>query len=169
MNHKRIYPIFEPYIKTSHDTSRNKKRKAYKTRKDKTTPLKFPVTEEQEASFRMFWLLYKDDWNDIWKQDNRTGNDLTITAFLTMVYRFGIRHPELIIHDLPYQDTKIHKTVKLNQIEKDKLCGINGLTVQWKLRSNRKSLHRVMISILHYLQNGGLLIYEEVQPIRFNS
>jgi hypothetical protein len=126
-----------------------------KTRFDKTESMKFPVTPGENAQFRHLWLVYRPHFKVN-----------SITVFLTQLLRYGLRHPEIIKHDIEYSNSSILKTVNPNQCEKDMICGINGLTIQWQLTSNRKTLHRIMISVLHYLRNGGTLNYEEVQQIR---
>jgi hypothetical protein len=161
---KYIYPLIDESPdknqnkapSTVLDSSSDQTKSARKTRYDKKTTLKFPVTDDENAQFRSLFKAYQQ----------HIGPDLTMTSFLTMVFRYGLRHPNIINHGLVYKDTKIHKTLKPNQIEKELVSGKKGLTVMWKMRSDRKTTHRLMISMLHYLLNGGTLSNEGVQPFK---
>lgn len=153
-----IFPVIHQPDKRKHVAAPSNSRPGLvprETRFDKTVTMKFPVTEEENAQLRNLWLVYREPLKAS-----------SITVFLTMLLRFGLRHPDLIRSDIPYQNTKIHKTVKPNQIEKERISGVNGLTVQWQLPSDRKTVHRIIFSVLFYLRRGGTLRHEEVQPIR---
>ncbi|MFP3471459.1 hypothetical protein R0J90_15570, partial [Micrococcus sp. SIMBA_144] len=75
---------------------------------------------------------------------------------------FGLRHPEILGPSDSYQNTDIKKTVKPNQIEKEM---IEDLAIAWN-SSERKALHGVIFSVLNYLDQGGELNIEKVQPFR---
>ncbi|MFC5449075.1 hypothetical protein ACFPOG_12450 [Paenibacillus aestuarii] len=120
---------------------------------DKCHGMKLPVTEEQDRLLRMFWKRYKE-----------TYEATSITVFITMMLRFGLRHPQLVKEQV-YTDTGIYKTVKPNQIEYEKIGGEHGVAIEWTV-SERKALHRIIISVLKFLEAGGRLDHASVQPIR---
>jgi hypothetical protein len=157
MSNDFIFPASYEQTKNTRSISNNySKIENRETRFDKTEAMKFPVTPEENAQFRQLWLVYKP----------HIKGATSITVFLTMLLRYGLRHPEIMDHDIPYENSHILKTVNPNQAEKELICGINGLTIEWQLTSNRKTLHRIMISVLRYLKRGGMLNHEEVQQIR---
>ncbi len=122
-----------------------------KTRFDKAAPMKFPVTEDEHRQLRWTYQTLKKELQPD-----------SITHFFTMLVRFGLRHPDLMGPPPTYRNTDTHKTVKPNQIEKEMLT---SLAIQWNL-SERKTLHGVVFSVLNYIQKGGRLTHEEVQPFR---
>ncbi|MDX8367159.1 hypothetical protein [Cytobacillus sp. IB215665] len=149
MKHKPIAPILfeeqkQPTVKRKTSTQR-------RTRFDKVAVMKFPVTEEQHVQLRRQYQFLK----------NRIDAG-SITEFLTKLLRFGLKHPELIRRSIPYKNTGTYKTVKPNQIEKDM---ITDLSIEWGL-SERQALQRVMVSVIGYLQRGGQIKNEEIQPYR---
>jgi hypothetical protein len=153
MKHKPIAPLLfdekkEQAKKNSVAHPVDKKRKP---RFDKVSSMKFPVTEGENRQFRR---LYRDLKEQLKAE--------TITEFFTMMVRFGLRHPEMLSFSDSYKDTGTHKTVKPNQIEKEKLV---DLSIDWNV-SERKALHGVMFSVLRYIEKGGDLTREKVQPFR---
>lgn len=165
MKHKTFFPIINELLKkeikkssNANNYSSQKVQAAEKrqTRFDKLSPRKFPVTKEEERMLRTLYLLYKVELK---------AN--SITEFLTMMLRFGLRHPDILKNDFDYSDTKIYKTVKPNQVELEKVSGLNGWKIDWGV-SERKALYHIIFSVYQYVQNGGRLGYEEVQPIRPN-
>ncbi|MBT2757966.1 hypothetical protein J7E71_19015 [Mesobacillus foraminis] len=122
-----------------------------KTRFDKTAPMKFPVTEDEHRRLRWMYQTLKTEV----KAES-------ITHFFTMLVRFGFRHPDLLGPPSSYKNTDTHKTVKPNQVEKEMLT---RLSIQWNL-SERKTLYGVVFSVLSYIEKGGRLAHEEVQPFR---
>jgi len=163
MKHKTIFPIMNelPKKESSKTSSVNiyssseaqvvQKRQ---TRFDKLSPRKFPVTKEEERMLRTLFLLHKAELKAT-----------SITEFLTMMLRFGLRNPNILKNDFDYSDTKVYKTVKPNQVELEEISGINGWKIIWGI-SERKALFHIIFSVYQYVQNGGKLRYEEVQPIR---
>ncbi|MGD9678923.1 MAG: hypothetical protein AB7V16_11335 [Vulcanibacillus sp.] len=125
------------------------------TRFDKTVSLKFPVSDLENAKFKRHYLLNKDSLNAS-----------SITNYLTMIFRYALKHHELINQNIVYKSSKIYKTIKINQVEKNMLSGAYGLTITWCSNSDRKTIHRMMISMLNYLDRGGQINVDEVQPIR---
>jgi hypothetical protein len=156
MNNNIILPIIKTKNETNNKT--NIYTKERKIRYDKTTTMKFPLTESENALLTHYWLIYKKHWQERFKEE------LSITMFNTMLLRFAFKNPRFIKHDIEYKNTKLLKTVKLNQLEKEKIAGSHGLRVHWQLTSERKALHRIMLSMLYYLQNGGVLSYEDTKP-----
>ncbi|WP_121614130.1 hypothetical protein [Mesobacillus foraminis] len=122
-----------------------------RTRFDKAAPMKFPVTEDEHRQLRWTYQKLKKELQAE-----------SITHFFTMLLRFGLRHPDLLGPPPTYRNTETHKTVKPNQIEKEMLT---RLSIQWNL-SERKTLHGVIFSVLNYIEKGGRLFHEEVQPFR---
>jgi hypothetical protein len=122
-----------------------------KTRFDKTAAMKFPVTEDEHRQLRWIYQTLKTELQAE-----------SITHFFTMLVRFGLRHPDLLGAPSTYRNTNTHKTVKPNQIEKEMLT---RLSIQWNL-SERKTLHGVVFSVLRYIEKGGHLTHEKVQPFR---
>jgi hypothetical protein len=131
----------------------NPPRKEQKTRFDKCHPMKFPISQEEERELRRLYKRYK-----------ATYQADSITVFTTMLLRFGLRNMQLV-EDQNYKDTGIYKTVKPNQIEYNKIGGETGYAITWNL-SERRALHRIVISVLKYMESGGDIGYAEVQPIR---
>lgn len=162
MNNKTIFPIMNDLpkkeIKKISNVNIYSKTKVpvqtRQTRFDKLSPRKFPVTKEEERMLRTLYLLHKVELK---------AN--SITEFLTMMIRFGLRHPDILKHDFEYTDTKLYKTVKPNQVELEKVSGIKGWMIDWGV-SERKALHHIVFSVCQYIQGGGRLGYEEVQPIK---
>jgi hypothetical protein len=155
MKHKPIAPIFidsnkESVKKPSNVRPRNSVSDR-KTRFDKTAPMKFPVTDDENRKFRRLYQSLKDEL----KAES-------ITQFLTMIVRFGLRHPEMLRKPSIYKNTETHKTVKPNQIEKELLT---DLSIEWNI-SERKTLHGVVFSVLGYIEKGGDLSRAKVQPFR---
>jgi hypothetical protein len=164
MKNKPIFSMTED--ENSYRSSMNKEMNKFSTVKadrkmrfDKKHPMRFPVTKEEAVSFTRFYKIDKE-----YLQGHR--ENLTITDYLSMMLRFGLRNQELIDHDILYKDTGEYRTVKPNQVEHDMIASPNGLALQWEIIYERRALHRIMISVLHYRQRGGRLVYEEVQPIR---
>ncbi|MDT9027473.1 hypothetical protein [Rossellomorea yichunensis] len=156
MKHKPIAPLFfeekkEQVRKPSVARSGDHKRK---TRFDKSAPMKFPVTDDENRQFRR---LYQSLKNELSAE--------SITQFFTMLVRFGLRHPEMLGKSSTYRNTETHKTVKPNQVEKELLT---NLSIEWNV-SERKALHGVVFSVLSYIEKGGHVTREKVQPFRPNK
>lgn len=155
MKHKPIAPLFIDekieYTKNTSKTCPKPSSGDRKTRFDKTAPMKFPVTDDENRQFRRLYRRFKDELHAA-----------SITEFFTMIVRFGLRHPEMLSFSDSYKDTGTHKTVKPNQIEKELLV---DLSIEWNV-SERKTLHGVMFSVLRYIEKGGHLTHEKVQPFR---
>lgn len=155
MKHKPIAPLFfdEEITGVKKPTSAPLKNSAgnRKTRFDKAASMKFPVTEDENRQFRWIYQSLKTELQAE-----------SITHFFTMLVRFGLRHPELLGPSPTYKNTDTHKTVKPNQIEKELLT---HLSIEWNL-SERKTLHGVVFSVLRYIEKGGQLASEKIQPFR---
>jgi hypothetical protein len=155
MKEKPIAPIFfdtRPKNKKINDSFQKSSNR--KTRFDKTTSMKFPVSENENKEFRRLYSFLKEDLRAA-----------SITEFLTMILRFGLRHPELLKNHFNYANTGSYKTVKPNQIEKKLIAGGSGFAIEWGV-SERRALHNIMFSVLDYVKRGGRIKIEEVQPIR---
>lgn len=127
-----------------------------KTRIDKKHPRKFAVTYEQNRVLTNMFLANKARW--------RTES---ITEFLTMILRIALRRPELITKEIPYvTNAPFFKTVKPNTYEKELLSGIDGLSITLALFNERATIHRCIFNIIEYLQRGGSIQYEEIQPLK---
>jgi hypothetical protein len=155
MKHKPIAPLF---IDEKKETTKNPSvtRPGHsssdrKTRFDKSAPMKFPVTEDENRQFRRLYQSLKKELEAE-----------SITQFFTMLVRFGLRHPEMLAKFSTYKNTETHKTVKPNQIEKELLT---NLSIEWNV-SERKTLHGIVFSVLEYIEKGGHLTHEKVQPFR---
>jgi hypothetical protein len=131
-----------------------------KTRFDKTTPLKFPVTEEDNIRLRKLFQSMKRE-----ETIERVHVPNSITEMFIMMVRFGLRHPEILKPSEEYQNTPIKKTVKPNQIEKRM---IEDIAIDWNI-SERRAVHGIVFSVLAYLSKGGDLSHEKVKPIRPNE
>jgi hypothetical protein len=155
MKHKPIAPIFLDSNKESMKESSNVRPQSptidRKTRFDKAAPMKFPVTDDENRQFRRLYQSLKDEL----KAES-------ITQFFTMLVRFGLRHPEMLRKSSTYKNRETHKTVKPNQIEKELLT---DLSIEWNV-SERKTLHGVVFSVLGYIEKGGHITREKVQPFR---
>ncbi|MEH6908241.1 hypothetical protein [Neobacillus drentensis] len=158
MKHKPIAPLFfeeeKTHIKNSSVTRPKNSSSDRKTRFDKSVPMKFPVTDDENRQFRRVYQSLKTELQAE-----------SITHFFTMLVRFGLRHPEMLGKPSTYKNTETHKTVKPNQIEKELLI---RLSIEWNL-SERKTLHGVVFSVLRYIEKGGHLTREKVQPFRPNK
>lgn len=128
-----------------------KPRKPHQQRWDKTHGMKFPINEEQERQLR---ILYK----------RHLYQAKSITVFVTMMLRYGLRNPS-VIREQDYKDTGIYKTAKPNQIEYSLIGGERGYAIEWGL-SERKALHRIVISVLSYMEAGGRIDHESIQPLK---
>lgn len=153
--HKPIAPLFfeekKEHMKTPLVTRPKHLSDERKTRFDKASPMKFPVTDDENRQFRR---LYQSLKNELQAE--------SITQFFTMLVRFGLRHHEMLRISSTYKNTQTHKTVKPNQIEKELL---GSLSIEWNV-SERKMLHGVVFSVLRYIEKGGHLTREKVQPFR---
>ncbi|QVY63968.1 hypothetical protein [Cytobacillus gottheilii] len=122
-----------------------------KTRFDKTDPRKFPVSEQENILLKRMFKMRKDQLQA-----------KSITEFITMLLRFGLRHPELINDSLAYKDTGIYKTIKPNQLEKTET---EELAIRLNM-SERKVFYSIVFSVVLYMQKGGSLNNEEIQPFK---
>jgi hypothetical protein len=147
-NYKPLAPIV---INKTTATARPTNKPNRKTRYDKLAPRKFPVTEEENKTLRR---LYKSMRGELQAK--------SITEFFNMLLRFGLSRPEMLHTFDSYKVTDIFKTVKPNQLEKDVL---EDLAIDWSA-SERKAIHGVIFSVLEYIEKGGHISYEEVQPFR---
>lgn len=155
MFEKPIAPILftnNPSTKSSNNKSINTTKR--QTRFDKTYPRKFPVSEEQNKLLRRLYILHRGNLEST-----------SITNFLTMLLRYGIKHREVINHQIEYENTNIYKTVKPNKVEKEIISGPQGLAIDWNV-SERKAIHLIIISVAYFLDNGGIINHEEVQRTR---
>ncbi|MFS8189528.1 hypothetical protein ACMG4J_22730 [Rossellomorea marisflavi] len=153
MKHKPLAPInitgkspFQSVRPTSSGADR-------KTRYDKKAVMRFPVTEEQHKQLRTAFAKAKREPGP---------SPESITEFLIMVVRFGLRHPEMLSLVDPYENGVNKKTVKPNQVEKSM---IEELAIDWNV-SERRAVHGIVLSVLNYLSKGGVLRDEKVQPFR---
>ncbi|NDI36619.1 hypothetical protein [Chengkuizengella sediminis] len=128
-----------------------------KSRSDKLFPRKFPVSDEMRKEIRKWFIVYK-----------KVCRTESITEFNTMLLRFGFRNLDILRNDFKYVDSGIYKTVKPNKLEKSYITDIGGLVDEWGV-SERKAIHQIICSVLVYLQNGGGLTYEEIQPIKLHK
>ncbi|MDQ0255506.1 hypothetical protein J2S74_002888 [Evansella vedderi] len=126
-----------------------------KTRWDKTKDIKIPLTEQQRMDLRKHFKRYQ--------MLNRTTSQ---TVFNTQLFRFALRNIDsgIVKWDLPYKDTKRYAHIKPNMVESNLVGGINGYAIEKGL-SERQTVHRMVISVLEFLNKGGELEDEEVQPI----
>ncbi|WP_430508388.1 hypothetical protein [Rossellomorea marisflavi] len=125
-----------------------------KTRYDKKSVMRFPVTEEQHKQLRTAYMKAK--------REPGGATPESITEFLIMVVRFGLHHPEMLSLVDPYENGVNKKTVKPNQVEKSM---IEELAIDWNV-SERRAVHGIVLSVLGYLSKGGVLKNEKVQPFR---
>ncbi|QHE63948.1 hypothetical protein FHE72_23440 (plasmid) [Rossellomorea vietnamensis] len=155
MKHKPIAPIFlnDPVEKRAAARPSNSR----KTRFDKTAPMKFPVTEEENIKLRRLFQSFN--------RNDKGIRSASITELFVMLVRFGLRHQEMLRPADEYQNTVIKKTVKPNQLEKRM---IEDLAIEWNV-SERRALHGIVFSVINYLDRGGSLVYEKVQPFRPNE
>ncbi|MGE6756251.1 hypothetical protein ACQKFO_22950 [Rossellomorea sp. NPDC071047] len=155
MKHKPIAPIFlnDPVERRSAARPSNPR----KTRFDKTAPMKFPVTEEENIKLRLFFQSFN--------RNDKGIRPASITELFVMLVRFGLRHQEMLRPANEYQNTVIKKTVKPNQLEKRM---IEDLAIEWNV-SERRALHGIVFSVINYLDKGGSLNEEKVQPFRPNE
>lgn len=130
--------------------------KERKIRFDKLHPRKFAVTYEQNRVLTNLFLANKQKWKA-----------KSITEFLTMLLRIGLRRPDLVNKDILYvTKTPFYKTVKPNTYEKEILSGIDGLSIKFALFNERATIHRCILNIVDYIQRGGIVRYEEIQPLK---
>lgn len=159
MSQSPIMPLFHTSNRTTPakpiqvNPAPPKPKKPQQTRFDKTHGMKFPVTEEQDRLLRMFWKRYKEAYQAT-----------SITVFVTMMLRYGLNHPHLV-QAQPYNDTGTYKTAKPNQVEYDLIGGENGVAIKWGV-SERKALHRIIISVLRYMETGGRLDHASLQQFK---
>ena len=155
MKHKPIAPILLNTNGERNPTARPSSNR--KVRFDKASPMKFPVTEEENMKLRYLFKSYM--------RNDKGVRPASITELFIMLVRFGLRHPEMLIPSNEYQNTDIKKTVKPNQLEKRM---IEDLAIEWNV-SERRALHGIVFSVISYLDKGGSLVYEKVQPFRPNE
>jgi len=153
MQHKPLAPINFGEKPSPQATRPVSSDSARKTRYDKKAVMRFPVTEEQHKQLRTAFA----------KAKRAPGcAPESITEFLIMVVRFGLRHPEMLSLVDPYENGVNKKTVKPNQVEKGM---IEELAIEWNV-SERRAVHGIVLSVLSYLSKGGVLKDEKVQPFR---
>ncbi|NMH67306.1 hypothetical protein HF072_00615 [Bacillus sp. RO3] len=155
MKHKPIAPIFLNACEEKRPQARPSANR--KVRFDKTSPMKFPVTEEENAKLRRLFKSFM--------RNDKGVRPASITELFIMLVRFGLRHPEMLQLAEEYQNTDTKKTVKPNQLEKRM---IEDLAIEWNV-SERRALHGIIFSVISYLDKGGSLVYEKVQPFRPNE
>ncbi len=152
MKHRPLAPIFinEKTLPARPDQQESPR----KTRYDKQAVMKFPVTEEQHKELRYSFVAAKNQKGPL--------SPGSITEYLVQLVRFGLRHPEMLGQSNEYVHGGNMKTVKPNQVEKSL---IEKLAIDWN-SSERRAVHGIVFSVLSYLSKGGVLTYEEVQPLR---
>lgn len=155
MKYKPIAPIFLNGYEEKRPAARPPENR--KTRFDKTSPMKFPVTEEENIKLRRLFQSFS--------RNDKGIRPASITELFIMMVRFGLRHPEMLQPASEYQNTEIKKTVKPNQLEKQM---IEDLAIDWNV-SERRALHGIVFSVLGFLDKGGSLGNEKVQPFRPNE
>ncbi len=153
MQHKPLAPINFGRKPSSQATGPVSSDSVRKTRYDKKAVMRFPVTEEQHKQLRTAFAKAKSEPGSAPE---------SITEFLIMVVRFGLRHPEMLSPVDPYENGVNKKTVKPNQVEKSM---IEELAIEWNV-SERRAVHGIVLSVLAYLSKGGVLKDEKVQPFR---
>lgn len=146
---KMIAPIFSDI--PLQPAKIEKKKTGRSTRFDKTSPIKYPVTESESKLLRRLFIHYRE----------KVGAG-SITEFMTMMVRYGLRNRGVVREFDEYKDTGTYKTVKPNQLEKQLIV---DLAIDWDV-SERKTIRNIVLSVVEYLHKGGSLIHEEVQPIR---
>jgi hypothetical protein len=152
MKHKPIAPIFLSGLDEKRPAARPSNTR--KTRFDKTSPMKFPVTEEENIKLRRLFQSFN--------RNDKGVRPESITELFAMIVRFGLRHQEMLRPADQYQNTEIKKTMKPNQLEKQM---IEDLAIEWNV-SERRALHGIVFSVVSYLDKGGRLDHEKVQPFR---
>ncbi|MHA7139840.1 hypothetical protein ACRTEV_21650 [Rossellomorea arthrocnemi] len=155
MKHKPIAPIFLNAGEEKRPAARPNTNR--KIRFDKASPMKFPVTEEENVKLRRLFKSFM--------RNDKGVRPASITELFIMLVRFGLRHQEMLRPADEYQNTAIKKTVKPNQLEKRM---IEDLAIEWNV-SERRALHGIVFSVINYLDKGGSLVYEKVQPFRPNE
>ena len=153
----QLNPIFK---QLHEDTSQVQKRSAAesrqrKTRFDKTHDIKIPLSDYEKQKLMSFFKEY-----------HAKGMTSSLTVFNTQLLRFMLRNSDLIVWDLPYKDTKRYVHVKPNQIEYNLIGGANGYSIQKGIFSERRCTYLIIASGLRYLERGGVLSEEQIQPIR---
>jgi hypothetical protein len=129
--------------------------KQRKTRFDKTHDIKIPLSELEKQRLMAFYKQYK-----------AKGMTSSLTVFNTQLLRFMLRNSDLIDWDLPYKDTKRYVHVKPNQIEYNLIGGADGYSIRKGIFSERKCTYLIIASGLRYLERGGVMSEEQIQPIR---
>lgn len=127
-----------------------------KVRFDKTDAIKFPVVPRLEEQLIYYFKYYKN----VKKYDIKG-----IAEFCTFLLRFALRNPDIIDEDIEYVPLTKYKRVYPNQIELEKIDGLNGYTTTWRLNKGAAT-HRLVLSSLYYLLGGGEIEYVEALPLK---
>lgn len=124
-------------------------KKPRKIRSDKCHDIKFPVTNQQLAYFKM---LYKQS-KPYYKQ--KRGKDLSQTKFNTLLLMYALERMINVNWNAEYEDTKRYLHVKPVEHYYEQIGGSHGLSTQKGL-SDRKTTYYVMISALEEVRKGGI-------------
>lgn len=158
-----LNPLFnEPKTVSNKNTLNNKFQKTFQEKKkraprsDRGHQVKFPVTLEQQILFKSSLQRFKFHYPDI---------EMKQTKYNTLLLSYALDHLHVVDWDMDYIGTsEHHMTTKLPEYRFLEIGGIHGLSIQKGL-SNRKTVYKMTISTLNYIEKGGY--YGEIlQQIR---
>jgi hypothetical protein len=150
-----LNPLFEqsiikPSPKLSKKTISNTKTKR-SVRSDKGHSVKFPVSLQQQIEFKSSLWRFKYYFPDVRIQQ---------TKYNTLLLWYALDHLHIVDWDLEYiGNSKHHMTTKLPEYRFSEIGGLHGLSIEKGL-SDRKTVYKMTISALQYIEKGGY--YNEI-------
>jgi hypothetical protein len=146
-----LNPLFEEsIIKPSPNVSKKTVSSSPKTkrtvRSDKGHAVKFPVSLQQQIEFKTSLRRFKYYFPDVQIQQ---------TKYNTLLLWYALDHLYIVDWDLEYIGTsEHHMTTKLPEYRFSEIGGLHGLSIEKGL-SDRKTVYKMTISALHYIEKGG--------------
>lgn len=160
-----LNPIFsqpsknEDKLQLETKISENKTLKKRKTRSDKGHHVKFPVSIDQLISFKTSLERFKFHYPHI---------EIMQTKYNTLLLSYALDNIKIVDWDLEYIGTSdYHMTTKLPEHRYQEIGGVHGLAINRGL-SARKTVYKMTISSLNYIEKGGYYgeIFQQIRPIK---
>jgi hypothetical protein len=151
-----LNPLFEDsIIKPSPNVSKKTVSSSPKTkrtvRSNKGHGVKFPVSLQQQIEFKTSIRRFKYYY---------PGVKIQQTKYNTLLLWYALDHLHIVDWNLEYIGTsEHHMTTKLPEYRFSEIGGLHGLSIEKGL-SDRKTVYKMTISALQYIEKGGY--YNEI-------
>lgn len=139
---ENLNPIFQMDNSKNKSEKKIKNRQQRKTRNDKKHAVRIPVYGEVHFKFRHSYKLFKYHFPNM---------DITQTDYNTLLFRYALKHREIINWDMPYKGSEVYMTLKPLETEYEAIGGLNGLALV-KGISERRAAYMATVSALLYIE-----------------